>query len=88
MAPPLAVACLSPVIPLAPDAHPERLRLAAGAIYPGDSTKAKHQLGHDPRSLEVGLAETLEHEMKDARHGTRPGVPQRGTLDKPELALV
>ncbi len=52
------------VIPLPPDAHPERLRVAAGATYLGDSTKAKHKLGYDPRPLEVGLAETLAYEMK------------------------
>jgi nucleoside-diphosphate-sugar epimerase len=41
----------------------ERLRVLAGATYLGSNAKAREHLGFDPRSLEAGLRETLEHEM-------------------------
>ena len=47
-----------------PDAYSaEALRVIAGITYLGDSAKAKRELGYDPRPLEPGLCETLEHEM-------------------------
>jgi len=42
----------------------EGLRIIAGVTYIGTNTKAKRDLGYDPRPLKVGLAETLKHEMK------------------------
>jgi nucleoside-diphosphate-sugar epimerase len=44
--------------------HPETLRTMAGVSYTGDNSKARHELGYQPRSLAEGLKETLEHEMK------------------------
>jgi len=42
----------------------ERLRVAAGVTYLGGNAKARRELGFAPRSLEVGLRETLPHEMR------------------------
>ena len=42
----------------------EGLRVIAGVTYIGTNSKAKHELGYDPRPLKEGLAETLKHEMK------------------------
>ena len=41
----------------------EALRVQAGVTYLGDNSKAKRELGYNPRSLEVGLKETLEYEL-------------------------
>jgi nucleoside-diphosphate-sugar epimerase len=41
----------------------EGLRVTAGATYLGTNAKARRELGYNPRALEVGLRETLEHEM-------------------------
>lgn len=41
----------------------EALRVQAGTTYLGDNTKAKKDLGYNPRPLEVGLKETLEYEL-------------------------
>ncbi len=46
------------------DYHPETLRVIAGATYLGDNSKAKRELGVDPRPLAQGFKETLHHEMK------------------------
>ncbi len=43
---------------------PEYLRIVAGATYIGSNAKAKRELGLEMRSLEAGLPETLEHEMR------------------------
>lgn len=43
---------------------PEFLRIVAGATYIGSNAKAKRELGIEMRSLEAGLPETLEHEMR------------------------
>ncbi len=52
------------VIPL-PDAYTaESLRVVAGVTYLGDNTKARRELGFQPRSLVEGLQETLVYEMK------------------------
>jgi nucleoside-diphosphate-sugar epimerase len=52
------------VIPL-PEAYTyEGLRIMAGVTYLGDNSKAKRELGYNPRPLREGLKETLEHEMK------------------------
>ncbi|MEK6751313.1 MAG: NAD-dependent epimerase/dehydratase family protein [Chloroflexota bacterium] len=42
----------------------EGLRSIAGVTYIGNNSKAKRELGYDPRLLKDGLAETLKHEMK------------------------
>ena len=42
----------------------ESLRAIAGVTYLGDNAKARRELGYNPRSLQEGLAETLEHEMR------------------------
>jgi len=39
------------------------LRVTSGVTYLGDNAKARRELGFDPRPLEVGLRETLLHEM-------------------------
>jgi len=48
-----------------PDAFTaEGLRVVAGTTYIGDNTRARHELGWEPRSLQEGLRETLAHEMR------------------------
>ena len=42
----------------------EGLRVFAGTTYWGDNTKAKRELGYNPRPVRAGLEETLKHEMK------------------------
>jgi len=42
----------------------ERLRDVAGVTYLGNNEKARRELGFDPRPLEDGLRETLQHEMR------------------------
>ena len=42
----------------------EGLRVIAGVTYIGNNSKAKRELGYNPRLLKEGLAETLKHEMK------------------------
>ncbi len=56
---------LSPAVlrALARLARSERLRDLAGVTYLGSNAKARRDLGYDPRPLEVGLRETLGHEM-------------------------
>jgi len=43
----------------------EGLRVSAGVTYLGDNSKAKRELGYNPRPLKEGLKETLEYEMKE-----------------------
>ncbi len=47
------------------DFHPEVLRLSAEATYLGDNSKARTDLGYEPRSLRDGLKETLAGEMEE-----------------------
>jgi nucleoside-diphosphate-sugar epimerase len=48
-----------------PDAFTaEGLRVAAGTTYIGDNTRARRELGWEPRSLQEGLRETLAHELR------------------------
>jgi nucleoside-diphosphate-sugar epimerase len=47
-----------------PDYTAEYLRVNAGATYLGSNAKARRELGYAPRPLEVGLTETLRHEMR------------------------
>jgi nucleoside-diphosphate-sugar epimerase len=51
------------IISVPDDYTAEYLRENAGTTYLGDSSKAKRELGFEVRPLEVGLAETLRHEM-------------------------
>ncbi|MBA3530752.1 MAG: NAD-dependent epimerase/dehydratase family protein [Ardenticatenales bacterium] len=51
------------VLPL-PSAYTAEGLRAASATYLGDNARAKRELGYNPRSLETGLRETLQHEMK------------------------
>jgi nucleoside-diphosphate-sugar epimerase len=51
-------------VPIPPAYAAESLRILAGVTYIGDNSKAKRNLGYNPRSLKVGLTETLNAEMK------------------------
>jgi nucleoside-diphosphate-sugar epimerase len=42
----------------------EGLRVIAGVTYLGDNSKAKRELGYNPRPLREGLEETLKHELQ------------------------
>jgi nucleoside-diphosphate-sugar epimerase len=42
----------------------EGLRIIAGVTYIGDNSKAKRELGYDPRPFRDGWTETIRHEMK------------------------
>ena len=42
----------------------EGLRALAGNTYWGDNSKAKRELGYNPRPFREGWEETLRHEMK------------------------
>src|SRR5207245_1682920 len=42
----------------------ERLRDLAGVTYLGNNQKARRELGFDPRPLDDGLRETLQHEIR------------------------
>lgn len=44
--------------------HPEALRVQAGVTYLGDNSRAKRDLGYNPRPLEQGLQETFAHELQ------------------------
>ncbi|MFN8445976.1 MAG: NAD-dependent epimerase/dehydratase family protein [Caldilineaceae bacterium] len=70
-APPWVFSALSSVMGVAerftelPETYrSEYLRVAAGTTYIGDASKAKRELGYNPRSLKEGLTETLQHEMR------------------------
>ena len=52
------------VLPLPDTYTAESLRVVAGVTYLGDNTKARRELGFQPRSLMEGLQETLVYEMK------------------------
>jgi nucleoside-diphosphate-sugar epimerase len=52
------------VLPLPENFSSEYLRVAAGVTYLGDNTKARRELGYDPRPLDVGLKPTLEWEQR------------------------
>lgn len=49
---------------LPPTYTSEGLRVVAGVTYMGDNSKAKRELGYDPRPFREGWEETLRHEMK------------------------
>jgi nucleoside-diphosphate-sugar epimerase len=52
------------VVPLPETYTYEGLRVVAGVTYIGDNTRARRELGWNPRPLELGLRETLAHEMR------------------------
>ena len=49
---------------LPPSYTSEGLRVIAGVTYMGDNSKAKHELGYNPRPFRDGWGETLRHEAK------------------------
>jgi len=49
---------------LPPTYTSEGLRVIAGVTYMGDNSKARRELGYNPRSFREGWGETLRHEMK------------------------
>ena len=51
-------------VPLPETYTREGLRGMAGVTYIGDNSKARRELGYNPRPLKEGLAETLQHEMR------------------------
>ena len=51
-------------LPLPETYTAEGLRIVAGVTYLGDNSKARRELGFNPRPLEEGLRETLLHEMR------------------------
>ncbi len=53
-----------PFLPLPESYTGEGLRVVAGVTYLGNNSKAKRELGYNPRPLKEGLTETLKHEMK------------------------
>lgn len=52
------------MIPVPETYSAEYLRVSAGVTYIGDNAKARLALAYAPRSLEDGMRETLEHEMR------------------------
>ena len=52
------------VVPLPELYSAEALRVSAGVTYVGDNSKAKRELGYDPRPLETGMPVAVEHEMR------------------------
>jgi nucleoside-diphosphate-sugar epimerase len=52
------------VVPVPDEYSAEFLRISAGVTYIGSNAKARRELDYNPRSLEVGLTETLQHEME------------------------
>jgi nucleoside-diphosphate-sugar epimerase len=55
---------VSVLVPLAPTYHPETLRVAAGSTYFGDPSKARREIGWNPRPLREALEITLKAEME------------------------
>lgn len=52
------------IAPVPADYSSEYLRISAGVTYIGNNAKARRDLGYEPRPLEQGLQETLQHEMQ------------------------
>lgn len=55
------------IIPVPAMYSPETLRASAGVTYLGDNSKARKELGYDPRPLEEGLRETLRYEQEQMK---------------------
>jgi nucleoside-diphosphate-sugar epimerase len=58
-------------IPLPDMYRSEALRVQAGITYLGDNSKAKRELGYNPRSLEQGLKETLQYELDQIKRSKK-----------------
>lgn len=56
------VGVLEQIVPVPETYSSEYLRVAAGVTYLGSNARAVRELGFAPRSLEVGLRQTLEYE--------------------------
>ncbi|HEU0000174.1 MAG TPA: NAD-dependent epimerase/dehydratase family protein [Ktedonobacteraceae bacterium] len=52
------------VFPVPDNYSAEYLRISAGVTYTGSNARARRELGYNPRPLQEGLRETLQHEMK------------------------
>lgn len=52
------------IVPVPEQYSAEYLRVSAGVTYIGSNAKARRELGYNPRSLQEGLTETLQHEMR------------------------
>jgi nucleoside-diphosphate-sugar epimerase len=52
------------VLPLPASYTAESLRVSAGVTYIGDNSKARRELGYDPRPLEAGLPQALMYAMR------------------------
>jgi len=64
------MAVLGNLVTLPPTYTAEGLRISAVVTYLGDNSKARRELGYNPRSLADGLPGTLAYEME--RLGIRP----------------
>jgi len=59
---------LEKVIPVPGEFTEEYLRVNAGVTYIGDNSKARRELGYDPRPLAEGMAETLRNDSSLLRN--------------------
>ena len=55
---------LEKVMPVPKDYTAEFLRTSAGVTNIGSNAKARREPGYNPRPLEEGIVETMEHEMR------------------------
>lgn len=58
------VGAVENLVPVPPLFRAETLRSTGGVTYIGDNSKAKRELGYQPRPLAEGLREILTHEMR------------------------
>lgn len=65
------VSLIENFIPLPEMYRSEAQRVQAGVTYLGDNSKAKRELGYQPRPLEEGLRETLTYELKKIQDAKR-----------------
>lgn len=52
------------VIPVPATYSADAMEVSGGVTYIGDNAKARRDLGYEPRALSIGLAETLDHELR------------------------
>lgn len=57
------------VVPVPSNFCAESLRSVAGITAIASSEKARRELGFDPRPIDVGLRETLDHELEQLKRG-------------------
>lgn len=55
------------IVPLPEMYSSEALRVQAGVTYLGDNSKARRDLGYNPRPLREGLRQTLEYEQRQMK---------------------